>query len=359
MRLALVGDIALYGRCTTPDYFKEVSDYLSQDDFVVGNLETPFSVKKKTYGAKSAYICANAECVQLLKSLHINAVTLANNHMFDFGKEGYETTKKLLEEKGIEWFGTEGKELSIERDGCKLAFYGFCCYTSNPLQAVTYGNYGVNEFSLQKSEELLRESVNKGFLPILSIHSGIEHVNYPSRETIDVAHRLAEVAPYIYYGHHPHVVQGIEVQNNSLIAYSLGNFSFDDVYSSASSAPLVKLSENNRSSVILEIEIKENKVVGYKTIPLTIGEEKISIGGIMTETEVRSLTNPILNLPPAEYKEMRSNAIKDYYGKRKAARNLSWFIKRLRWRYLMIMVNGRNNNNKYYRKVVEPLYKKK
>ena len=359
MRLALVGDIALFGRCTTPVFFKEVSDCLSQYDYVVGNLETPFSVKKKTYGAKSAYICADAEYVQLLKSLRVNAVSLANNHMFDYGKEGYETTKKLLKDNGIEWFGTEGKELIIEREGCKLAFYGFCCYTSNPLQAVTYGNYGVNEFSLHKAEELLRESANKGILPILSIHSGIEHVNYPSRETIDVAHRLAVVAPYIYYGHHPHVVQGIEVQKNSLIAYSLGNFSFDDVYSSASSEPLVKLSENNRSSVILEVEIKENKVIGYKSIPITIGEEKISIGGIMTENEVRSLTEPILSMSLAEYKEMRINAIKDYYGKRKAARNLSWFIKRMRWRYLLIMVNGRKNNKKYYRKVVEPLYNKK
>lgn len=358
MRVAFVGDIALYGRCTTPEYFKEVSDYLSQFDYVVGNLETPFSVKKKTNGAKSAYICANTECVQLLKNLHINAVTLANNHMFDYGKEGYETTKRLLNESGIEWFGTEGKKLIIEREGNKLACYGFCCYTSNPLQAVTYGNYGVNEFSLPKAEELIRTSTNKGLLPILSVHAGIEHVNYPSRETIDVAHRLAEIAPYIYYGHHPHVVQGIELQNNSLIAYSLGNFSFDDVYSSVSSEPLVKLSENNRSSIILEIDIKDNKVLGFKTTPITIGKEKIIIGGIMTEEKVHSITEPILTMPITEYKQMRDDAINGYYGKRKAARNLIWFLKRLHWRYLMIMINGRNNNKKYYQKVVEPLYNK-
>lgn len=358
MRVAFVGDIALYGRCTTPEYFKEVSDYLSQFDYVVGNLETPFSVKKKTYGAKSAYICANAECVQLLKDLHINAVTLANNHMFDYGKEGYETTKRLLNENGIEWFGTEGKELIIKRGGNNLALFGFCCYTSNPLQAVTYGNYGVNEFSLPKAEELLRTSTKKDFLPILSIHAGIEHVNYPSRETIDVAHRLAETAPYIYYGHHPHVVQGIEMQNNSLIAYSLGNFSFDDVYSSASSEPLVKLSENNRSSIILELDIKDNNLVGYKTTPITIGEDKIRIDGIMTEEKVNTLTEPILSLPIAEYNTMRENAIREYYDKRKSARNLSWFIKRFRWRYLKVMLNGRKNNKKYYSKVIEPLYKK-
>ena len=101
MKLALLGDVALFGCCTTPEYFKEISDYLSGFDYVVGNLETPFSKKKKTNGAKSAYICAEPSTVSILKQLHINAVTLANNHMFDYGEEGYELTKKLLEEAGI------------------------------------------------------------------------------------------------------------------------------------------------------------------------------------------------------------------------------------------------------------------
>ena len=126
MKIALLGDIALFGRLSYKSsqdidyYFEEVSSFLETMDYVVGNLETPFSVKKKTSGAKSAYIYSDVENIKILKSLHIKAVSLANNHMFDFGKEGYEVTKRLLNENGIEWFGTEGKEITIEKDDCNI-----------------------------------------------------------------------------------------------------------------------------------------------------------------------------------------------------------------------------------------------
>ena len=127
MRIALLGDIALFGCCSRPDYFNSIEGYLSSFDYVVGNLETPFSLKRKTFGAKSAYICADPRFVSILKQLHINAVTLANNHMFDYGKEGYELTKKLLEDNGIAWFGSEGRELQLELSGNRIAFAGYCC----------------------------------------------------------------------------------------------------------------------------------------------------------------------------------------------------------------------------------------
>ena len=101
MKIALLGDMAFYGAyCVNTnnkllDNLSEVSDYLAGFDCVVGNLETPFSEAKKTSGAKSAYICADVENVVVLKKLHLSAALLANNHMFDFGEEGYECTKRV------------------------------------------------------------------------------------------------------------------------------------------------------------------------------------------------------------------------------------------------------------------------
>ena len=65
MKIALLGDIALFGKGSidknpkAKEYFQEIADHLATYDYVVGNLETPFSIKKKTCGAKSAYICSN------------------------------------------------------------------------------------------------------------------------------------------------------------------------------------------------------------------------------------------------------------------------------------------------------------
>lgn len=358
MKLALLGDIALFGNLSyknNPDldaYFSAVADYLATMDYVVGNLETPFSVKKKPNGAKSAYICSDVENVKALKQLHVNAVTLANNHVFDYGKEGYELTKNLLDENGIEFFGSEGKELFKEIEGNKLAFSGFCCYSTNPLQCVKYGEYGVNEFNVRNAEDILLRNQSNGFLNVVAVHAGTEHVNYPSLDTIDVAHRLSAKCPMIYYGHHPHVSQGVERMDQSLVAYSLGNFCFDDVYSSASEKPLIELSENNRSSFILEVTIEDNSIVSYKIVPIYIGKDKMSIGDKGTsEEKIDEYTDAIQQMPREKYAVNRQMSINSYIGQRKAKRDVMWYLKRLRPRYVSILLNAKRNAKKYNQSV--------
>lgn len=353
MVIALLGDIAFLGRCSSQNnnidfYFSELNDYLKKFDYVVGNLESPFSKEKHTFGAKSAYVCADPVDVQLLSKLHVNAVTLANNHMYDYGTEGVTLTKKLLETNNIAYFGIDGIDHKIEICGNKLSFTGFCCYSTNPLQTVPYGKNGVNEFNVQKATEKLIENSQNGFLNIFSIHAGVEHTNFPSIDTIKVARKLAKICPYIYYGHHPHVVQGIEEINNSLIAYSLGNFCFDDVYTSISTEPLVELSENNRSSIILEIKIENNRIISYKTTPIFIGKEKMTVGssGISNE-QLKEFSTALNIIDESSYNLMRNETLQAYYGKRRAQRDLSWVVKRIKLRYFKLFFTNRINAKKY------------
>lgn len=353
MRIALLGDIAFFGRCSVAGnadinkYFEEVAQHLKNFDYVVGNLETPFSVKKKTNGPKSAYICADPENVELLKKMHVDAVTLANNHMYDYGEEGCNITKQLLKDAGINYFGVNGKDLKIEKDGCKLAFSGFCCYSSNPLNTVPYGQEGVNEFNVAMVKEIMRKNAEEGYINVLAVHAGIEHVNFPSRDTIITARKFANISPYIYYGHHPHVAQGIEEYDGSLIAYSLGNFCFDDVYSSVSKEPLVKISENNRSSFILEIEIENNIIKSYLTTPIYIGTDRIIIGQGATVIDLKNYTKAILDMNEGDYENMRNTLISEYINGRKSLRNLMWVLKRLRPRYIKLIINAKKNAERY------------
>ncbi len=360
MRIALLGDIALFGRLSYKNskdlnyYFEDVARFLGTMDYVVGNLETPFSVKKKTSGAKSAYICSDIENIKILKSLHIKAVSLANNHMFDFGKEGYEVTKKVLSENGIDWFGTEGKEFTIEKDDCKVAFSGFCCYTSNPLRCVRYGEYGVNAYNLAKARKVLKTYDNQGYLNILAVHAGIEHVNYPSIEHIKAARLLSDVCSYVYYGHHPHVIQGVEEYNGSLIAHSLGNFCFDDVYSDTSSEPLIRLSENNRTGMILVLEVEGNRVVGWKEQLIYIPNEgKMTLIDIPGKLQVYNESVAHYEQDIIAYNDQRDRIIRERLKERSAKRNLSWYFKRLRPRYVKILFNARRNNKLYYNNVLK------
>ena len=73
----------------------------------------------------------------------------------------------------------------------------------------------------------------------------------PSSDDVKFARHLANQFNYVYYGHHPHVIQGFERVNKSTIFYSLGNFIFDDVYTSKDKEkPLIALSESNKTGGI-------------------------------------------------------------------------------------------------------------
>lgn len=352
MRIALLGDIALFGHCTSPDYFREISEYLSGFDYVVGNLETPFSAVKKTHGAKSAYIYADPQCVSILEQLHINAVTLANNHMFDYGKEGYELTKKLLIDNEIEWFGTEGKELQLEINGNKIAFAGYCCYTTNPLCCVKYGNYGVNAYNLLDAKEFIVKQTSDSFLPVLAIHAGLEHVNYPSIEHVRAARQLASAGSYVYYGHHPHVIQGVEEYNGSLIAHSLGNFCFDDVYTDNSSEPLITLTENNRTGLILELEIEDNHVTKWREQVIHISKgDKIKL--MESSNSLDDYNCRLINMEEDldNYQTHRKEIINCRIAERKSKRDIQWYLKRLRMRYVRLVLDGKRNAKLYFNNV--------
>lgn len=352
MRIAFLGDIALFGVFSKTNNLhleqklKDVSDYLSTFDYVVGNLETPFSSARKTFGAKSAYICANPDDVTILKLLRIDAVTLANNHMFDYGKEGCELTKQLLNKSGIEWFGCEGKELRLTKDGNRLSFAGFCCYTSNPLCCVQYGDYGVNAYNLVKAKEFIKKSQAEGSLPILAIHAGLEHVNYPSLEHVRAARQLANSGDYVYYGHHPHVIQGVEECNGSLIAHSLGNFCFDDVWTDASTEkPLVELTDNNRTGMILELTIENSRIMSWKEQVIHI-EKDANIRLVNKDDAIKEY-NEILQeceKNTDKYTSKRQSILNKRIAERKAKRNYIWYLKRLRPRYVKILLNARRNS---------------
>ena len=355
MKIALLGDMAFFGQMSVKGnpnvraYFSEAADFLKGFDYVVGNLETPFSIEKRTFGAKSAYICSDVENVELLKTLHVNAVTLANNHIFDFGREGYETTKRVLNDASIMWFGAEGRSLKVEHEENRLAFEGFCCWSTNPLQCVRYGEYGVNEFDVEMARERLAAHRSEGYLPIAAIHAGTEHVNFPSLDTIKVANLLSADGTLIYYGHHPHVLQSVEKNNASLLAYSLGNFCFDDVYSSASREPLIRLSENNRTSCILVVEIEDNQIKRYEILPVYIGKDRLKINAGTAREDLVRYSGIMAEKEESEYVSMRNQIIAEYISGRKQNRNLMWFLKRMRPRYYYILKNAKKNKENYNR----------
>lgn len=353
MKIALLGDIAFFGKFSIKEnknlesYFKDVSKLLNKYDLVIGNLETPFVKNEKPFGYKSAYIKSEIENVSLLKYLNVSVVNLANNHIYDYGASSYELTKKVLTEHDIKFFGLENKELLLNYSENTISLNGYCCYSTNPMGMQPPLKKGINELNYPLVAEQLKKNTAKDIFNILSFHIGQEHVNYPNYDHIELGRKLSEIGPYVFYGHHPHVAQGVEKVNDSLLAYSLGNFCFDDVYTSKSDKPLIKQSENNKESFILELTVEDNKLLDYKIIPIYIGDTKMEVGDSDILTKINEYSDELVS-DKEKYKDSRKNLLDVYINSRKTMRDLNWYVKRLNHRSFFLILSARKNAKKYY-----------
>ena len=209
-----------------------------------------------------------------------------------------------------------------------------------------------NAYNLLTAERILKINSENGYFNIMSVHAGLEHVNYPAIEHIRAARNLADVKPFVYYGHHPHVIQGVEQYNNSLIAHSLGNFCFDDVYINKNNTPLVSLTENNRTGLVLELEFEDNVICHWKEQPVYIAKDGKAVL-IKNEDFLEKYNEGLSNCESdlLSYVTNRKKIIEDRIQERKNRRDIKWYLQRLRFRYVRMILNGWKNEKEFNKSV--------
>lgn len=198
------------------------------------------------------------ELVEIFR-LHKIQVTLANNHVFDYGRKGLEDTLKYLDEHGILHVGAginlaeARKPIIREIEGKKIAFLGYGNYS--PAGKNTPGvAYRTPEYVIEDIREAKKDGCD---YVVVNFHWGIERATEPTASDRELAHRAIDNGADLIIGHHPHVLQPVEVYKGKVIAYSLGNF----VFGGNSRYP--------RDSMLLEVTFREN-MLSYKKIPIRI-----------------------------------------------------------------------------------------
>ncbi|MEA4950490.1 MAG: CapA family protein, partial [Petrimonas sp.] len=359
MELAFLGDIALFGCNTTgSDYkkkFAPVKDILSRYEYVIGNLETPLTDTNKPVGGKSAYLKSSPSNVEILQYLGVTHLSLANNHTFDYRRKGLDDTVKSLDANGIEWYGAYSKSVPIDDGETRVMLHGFCCYSSNGKGLSEDGN-GVNVLNPMKIEQDIENDICKGYYPVLSCHWGQEHVHYANYDHVRLFRTLSDKYDILIHGHHPHVIQGIEKIKNSLCAYSLGNFCFDDVYTKKSDKPLIKLSDDNKQSFILSVEIIGNEIKAFEQIPFTFTDDEYKTDDGCTKGKIDEW-NLFLNTDRFEYNQKRREDLNRYLNERKTLRNIKWYIKRLNFESVGIILVNKENQARYNELVLKYINK--
>ena len=217
--------IDLYGL----DYlFEKISssspDFFNNYDLVSANLEGAVTNDGEHYNPINIYDFAFSPIdVVDLKKYNFNFFNLANNHFFDQGERGIIETRDILEESDFLYVGCKDKVVddcssaSLEINKKKIGILGFSMV------------YGV--FDLFQAQEKIRESVAQSDFVIVQVHWGKEYDHIFNSVQEYTAKALIDAGADLIIGHHPHVVQGMEIYKNKAIFYSLGNFIFDQYFS--------------------------------------------------------------------------------------------------------------------------------
>ncbi|MBT7259786.1 MAG: CapA family protein [Desulfobacula sp.] len=202
---------------------------LKSADLSIANLESPLSDRGKPV-FKSGAVFKGEQChIKALTSVPFDIVTLANNHVFDYGIDAFKDTMDVLKRNNIQWTGAgmsikeAGKPLVVNVNDTKVAIVNFS--EGEDLTCAGKGP-GVMGWDLSRVEETIKTlRPNVDFIIVIS-HCGIEYIPFPPPYVARAFKKIARAGADIVIGHHPHVPQGIEFYNGIPIIYSLGNFAF-------------------------------------------------------------------------------------------------------------------------------------
>ena len=203
---------------------------LSDCDLRLVNLECPLVDEGIPVTKSGAVLKGVSGHVSALTRVPFEIVTLGNNHVFDYGVDGFVRTRSLLEHHGIQstgagmTVGEAGTPVMITVKGVTIAVISFA--EGEDLTAAAGSTPGVLGWEIQRVTDLIRKIRTQAHVVVVVCHGGVEYIPYPPPYLAQALQRIAEGGADLIIGHHPHVPQGIQIHNNVPICYSLGNFVF-------------------------------------------------------------------------------------------------------------------------------------
>src|SRR4030042_2350299 len=233
MNFLITGDFYISDDFPRIDLFdSSILTLFDHADFRIVNLETPITIKNKQNKILKTgpHLCTTkATILPSLEKLRINLVTLANNHIMDYGRPGLLDTLTSL--KGAE-IATVGAGLNL-RDAARPFILekerlriGILNFAENEWASATTRKPGANPLDLIENHKQIHEAKKMSEFVIVIIHGGHEYCHFPSPKMTKLYRFYADSGASVIVGHHPHCISGYEVYKGVPIFYSLGNFIF-------------------------------------------------------------------------------------------------------------------------------------
>lgn len=226
----------------------------------------------------------------------VEAVSLANNHIFDFKEEGFLDTINSLKKDNINYFGAGERNTKynnphiFSNGNKKIAILGYNCHTTNPSKQTNFNVAELNENSILKDILSIKQKVD--FI-VLYLHWGMEEIPFPKFSDTLLAKKFIDAGIDLIIGQHPHVIQGYEIYKNKYIFYSLGNFIFPDLNTNCSfdgekftNKYIKKQEKEHRSSIVVALD--KNLNIDFFTVELKnniIKKKKVKIPNYIPNSE--------------------------------------------------------------------------
>lgn len=250
--------------------FEEVKGVFQECDIVLGNLECTLPGKGYLIPTEPRVI-GTAEMVRQVIEAGFNGFVLANNHTFDCGNEGFLRLTSQLEAAGVSYCGA-GATAARAREpvvwtvkGIRIALIGAVDRQTGIHGFTETEEAGVSLLDIERISEQVSALRRKVDHVIVSLHWGDERIRVPSPRQVEQARRLASAGASLIAGHHPHVLQGMEMYEGTPIIYSLGNFLASEVY--FSDGDVIRWNRTERTGCILVVELNREEVTRVEPIP--------------------------------------------------------------------------------------------
>lgn len=234
---------------------------------------------------------------EFLSKLGFNLVTIANNHTFDYGEEGYAHTVSLLRNNGIEYLGAGNIEeayrlKTIEINRLKIGFLAFSfAGRTEKIDEWKEAGKGSAYINSLKVPHIIEDAKKKVDFLVVLPHDGIEYIDIPLPETILRYRDFIDSGADIVVGAHPHCPQGWEIYCNKPIFYSLGNFFFN----SKTTPDFVAKRPYWYNGLALILSVNENSLEYEYINTINIRNRQLDVDNTLESQEHTRILNDLLN----------------------------------------------------------------
>jgi poly-gamma-glutamate synthesis protein (capsule biosynthesis protein) len=246
--------------------FAKIAEYLGSADLLFGNLEGPISSRGRNVGSQYSFR-ADPKVVEGLNFAGFDVLSVANNHIGDWTKDAMDDTFAILKNNGIEHAGGGNNVKEAHRAKVKEVKglkFGFLAYTALGAEytEATASSSGIAWLDKEKMIADITEAKKSSDFIVVSLHFGEEYKQKSNPFQQDVAHAAIDAGASLVIGHHPHVIEETEEYHGGFIAYSLGNFIFDQSFS-----------KETMRGLLLKVVIEGKNIKNIEPVAINISRE--------------------------------------------------------------------------------------